>query len=61
MFKNLTGKYFWVFEPLAYKSIDSLRRGFKQVFIDRAFAMRKRLLRQKAKTAVVQTIEEFLG
>ena len=60
MFKNLSGKYFWVFEPLAYTSMDSLRRGFKKIFIDRAFAMRKRLLRQKAKTAVVQTVEDFL-
>ena len=61
MFRNLTGKYFWVFPPLAYKSTASLRKGFKKIFIDRAFSMRKRLLRKKAKSMVVQTVEEFLG
>jgi hypothetical protein len=60
MFQNLTGKYFWVFEPLAYDSVESLRKGFKQIFIDRAFSMRKRLLRQKAKSVNVQTVEDFL-
>lgn len=60
MFQNLTGKYPWVFEPLAYSSVESLVNGFKEIFVDRAFAMRTQLLKEKAKTSTVQTIEEFL-
>lgn len=59
MFKDLQ-KFPWMFSPLAYSSMDDLIKGFKEIFIDRAFEKQKELAGLKENVLQVQTVDQYL-
>lgn len=62
MFKNLTAKYYWIFEPIEYDSVEILLRGFQQIFIDRAAKMRRKIDAEKSKPkSKAERAEDFLA
>jgi hypothetical protein len=61
MFKDLRGKYYRVFDPIEYDSVDILLEGFEKIFIDRAAKMKRRIDKTKSETKVrVRSAKDFL-
>ena len=61
MFSDLWTKYPWVLDPIDFRSVDRLRAGFRTGILERAFAKRRELLQQKARSPQVVSIEQFIG
>jgi uncharacterized protein YjbI with pentapeptide repeats len=61
MFRDLTGKYDWVLDPLEYPSAAELLAVFKPAVIDRAWDKHTLLLKRKALEGKVLSVEEFVS
>jgi uncharacterized protein YjbI with pentapeptide repeats len=60
MFSGLR-KYPWMYEKvITYSSVEGLLQGFKQKTIDRAWAIRKQLIKQKVRELETESFEDFV-
>jgi hypothetical protein len=60
MFRDLSGKYDWVLNPLIYANTDNLIHGFRKAIIDRAWKKHQQLQKRKAEGVEALSIDEYL-